>query len=184
MDPVFSFYLNREDDSSYGGEMVLGGVNPEYFDGDLEFMPTVHNSKWIIRMSSMTIKDKEFCKNCTAAIDTGTSSIVGGKEHVEKINSMLGTYYHFAGNYLVDCSRIDLLPSIKFIFHKMEYVLEPRHYVDKIDFWFGTLCSLPFEYHDSIEPNYWILGDVFMQRFYTVFDFGLKRIGLAYASNH
>ncbi|RTG85816.1 uncharacterized protein DC041_0000276 [Schistosoma bovis] len=42
----------RENGTSFGGEMVLGGVNPEYFEGDLEYMPTVNNNIWAVRMSS------------------------------------------------------------------------------------------------------------------------------------
>lgn len=41
----------RENGTSFGGEMVLGGVNPEYFEGDLEYMPTVNNNIWAVRMS-------------------------------------------------------------------------------------------------------------------------------------
>lgn len=41
----------RENGNSIGGEMVLGGVNPEYFEGDLEYMPIVNNSIWAVRMS-------------------------------------------------------------------------------------------------------------------------------------
>ncbi|CAH8556207.1 unnamed protein product [Schistosoma haematobium] len=51
------------------------------------------------------------------------------------------------------------------------------------DFWFKTVCSSPFDIDDSLPPNFWVLGDVFMRRFYTVFDFGQKRIGLTYVLN-
>ncbi len=33
-EPVFSFWLNRDPNSPEGGEMVLGGINPERFTGD------------------------------------------------------------------------------------------------------------------------------------------------------
>ncbi|RTG85815.1 uncharacterized protein DC041_0000273 [Schistosoma bovis] len=74
VDPIFSFYLNRlslaqnvdvqnikrhdtdslfvdrENGEGIGGELVLGGVNPKYFKGDFEYVPTIHNHMWAIQM--------------------------------------------------------------------------------------------------------------------------------------
>uniref|UniRef100_A0A3Q0KM05 Subfamily A1A unassigned peptidase (A01 family) n=1 Tax=Schistosoma mansoni TaxID=6183 RepID=A0A3Q0KM05_SCHMA len=183
MDPIFSFYLNQENGAPIGGEMVLGGVNPEYFEGDFEYIPTVHNNMWAVGMSSLMIKGVEFCNGCTASIDTGTSVILGEREQVNRINSLLGVSYHVIERNVLDCSRIDMLPPIEFIFQKRKYILLPQHYVVKVYLWFGTMCSSPFEADDSLPSNVWILGDAFMRRFYTVFDFGQKRIGLTYVSN-
>ncbi|CAH8848983.1 unnamed protein product [Trichobilharzia szidati] len=47
MDPVFSFYLNRKN-GHVGGEMVIGGVNPEYFIGDFENLPVVSHNRWSV----------------------------------------------------------------------------------------------------------------------------------------
>ncbi|CAH8552301.1 unnamed protein product [Schistosoma rodhaini] len=183
MDPIFSFYLNQENGAPIGGEMVLGGVNPEYFEGDFEYMPTVYNNIWAVGMSSLIIKGVELCNECTATIDTGTSVILGEREQVTRINSLLGVSYHVIGRNVLDCSRIDMLPPIEFIFQKRKYILLPQHYVVKEHLWLGTMCSSPFEADDSLPSNVWILGDVFMRRFYTVFDFGQKRIGLTYVTN-
>ncbi|KAH8878247.1 Lysosomal aspartic protease [Schistosoma japonicum] len=182
MEPVFSFYLNRKEGVSIGGEMILGGVNPKYFKGDFEYIPTVSNHVWTIPMLSLRIKEMEFCNRCIATIDTGTSLIIGGKEQVDKINSLLGTWNSIFEKNVFDCSRIDMLPSIEFVFHKKKYILEPRHYVVKVSNLVGTICSSPFESIESLPPGIWILGDVFMGRFYTVYDFGQKRIGFANVS--
>lgn len=33
-EPVFSFWLNRNDPSGPGGELVLGGVDPSHYTGE------------------------------------------------------------------------------------------------------------------------------------------------------
>ncbi|KAH8878248.1 Lysosomal aspartic protease [Schistosoma japonicum] len=182
MEPVFSFYLNRKDGASVGGEMVLGGVNPKYFKGDFEYMPTVMKTAWNIRMLSLKMNGIEFCNVCNAVIDTGTSLILGPKDQVDKINSLLGVSQDFQGRNVIDCSRIDMLPTIEFIFHRRNYTLKPQHYVVKETMFFITICSSPFDFVSTLPPNQWILGDAFMGRFYTVFDFGQCRIGFTYAT--
>ncbi|CAH8548697.1 unnamed protein product [Schistosoma margrebowiei] len=178
MNPIFSFYLNRENGAGIGGELVLGGVNPKYFKGDFEYVPTIQNYMWTIQMLSLQINGINFCNICSAVIDTGTSFIIGPNEQVERINSLLHVFHIFGEKY-IDCGRIDMLPSIEFIFHRKKYILKPQHYVVKETEFFKTICLSPFESHLSLPPNFWVLGDVFMGKFYTVFDFGQRRIGLA-----
>ena len=79
------------------------------------------------------IKGVEFCNGCTATIDTGTSVILGEREQVTRINSLLGVSYHVTGRNVLDCSRIDMLPPIEFIFQKRKYILLPQHYVVKVN---------------------------------------------------
>ncbi|CAI2728324.1 unnamed protein product [Schistosoma spindalis] len=178
MDPIFSFYLNRKNGEEIGGELVLGGVNPKYFKGDFEYVPTIHNYMWEIRMLSLQINGINFCNICSAVIDTGTSLIIGPIEQVKRINSLLHASDLF-GRKVLDCGRIDMLPSIEFIFHRKKYILKPEHYVVKETLLFQTICLSPFQSRLSSPPNCWVLGDVFMGKFYTVFDFGQQRIGLA-----
>ncbi|CAI2728326.1 unnamed protein product [Schistosoma spindalis] len=131
MDPIFSFYLNRKNGEEIGGELVLGGVNPKYFKGDFEYVPTIHNYMWEIRMLSLQINGINFCNICSAVIDTGTSLIIGPIEQVKRINSLLHASDLF-GRKVLDCGRIDMLPSIEFIFHRKKYILKPEHYVVKV----------------------------------------------------
>ncbi|CAH8548669.1 unnamed protein product [Schistosoma margrebowiei] len=131
MNPIFSFYLNRENGAGIGGELVLGGVNPKYFKGDFEYVPTIQNYMWTIQMLSLQINGINFCNICSALIDTGTSLIIGPNEQVERINSLLHAFDNFGRN-VIDCDRIDMLPSIEFIFHRKKYILKPQHYVVKV----------------------------------------------------
>lgn len=60
-----------------------------------------------------------------------------------------------------------------------EYTLEGDEYV--IDAGNGKVCILAIMGMDIPEPAgpLWILGDVFMRKYYTVFHYGNAQIGLA-----
>lgn len=85
------------------------------------------------------INDIEFCNGCTASIDTGTSTIIGGREQVTRINTMLGISYQFGRRNFLDCKRIDMLPPVEFIFRKKKYILEPQDYVIKVNDFFRSV---------------------------------------------
>lgn len=55
-EPVFSFWLNRDPNSPEGGEMVLGGINPERFTGD--------HTWWGLVLSSQTPPALHFLPAC------------------------------------------------------------------------------------------------------------------------
>ncbi|CAH8850225.1 unnamed protein product [Trichobilharzia szidati] len=179
MDPVFSFYLNRKN-GHVGGEMVIGGVNPEYFIGDFENLPVVSHNRWSVIIKSMKIGGAQFCLGtCIGIIDTGTSLILGHSRAVDAMNDHLGAKWSGDGGYSLDCNYIHMLPAIEFVFRRKTYVLSPKDYVLKEENWLYTDCTSPFASNDKLPSGYWVLGDVFMSKFYTVFDFGESQIRLA-----
>ncbi|CAH8848989.1 unnamed protein product, partial [Trichobilharzia szidati] len=132
MDPIFSFYLNGKDGAVVGGEMVLGGVNTEYFTGDFEVLPVLLENKWAVGMKSFRINGVDYCNTrCISLIDTGTSLILGSNEVVDEINSRLGATESGDGEYVFDCSNIDKLPPIEIVFTRRKYVLEAKDYIVK-----------------------------------------------------
>ncbi|CAH8850243.1 unnamed protein product [Trichobilharzia szidati] len=183
MDPVFSFYLNRKN-GVVGGEMVLGGVDPEYFTGDFERLPVVSDNSWAIDIKSLKINGVEYCRGtCTGVISTAASLILGSVNMVDEINSQLGARLGGDGEYVLNCNDIDILPAIEFVFKERSYILDAKDYVLKQVNWLSTDCTSPFDGNNGIAPGYWILGDVFMRKFYTVFNFGEQEIWLADVNN-
>jgi hypothetical protein len=77
-----------------------------------------------------------------------------------------------------DCSNIDQLPKISFTLDNFEYELEPNDYVLQVKLFGITECILALMPADLPKDfNYFILGDVFMRRYYTYFDKSNDRLG-------
>ena len=53
--PVFAFWLNNDLSQSNGGELFLGGNNPEYYVGKLMYVPLASAKSWEINVDKWDI---------------------------------------------------------------------------------------------------------------------------------
>nr|CAH8848944.1 unnamed protein product [Trichobilharzia regenti] len=151
-------FFSSKKNGVVGGEMVIGGVNPEYFIGDFENVPVVSENSWSVTIKSMKINGVDYCKEtCIGHVDTGTSLILGSNKWVETINSRLGAKLSGDGEYAFNCKDINLLPPIEFVFKKRSYVLEAKDYVLKEVNWLYTECTLPFASNDGVPLEFGFL---------------------------
>jgi len=173
-DPVFGFYLGDQTD----GQLVLGGVDPEHVAGNFTFVNVTDTGFWSVHLEAVRLRRPDSMKLTAsrhAIIDSGTSLVVGPTREVKAIAAMLGLTED-SGVYYVSCYEVVEMPSITFTFGGKEFELSAR---DLVLFENDGLCVLGIQ---ASQMPLWILGDVFMRKYYVQFDFGMRRMGIARAA--
>ncbi|KAI1724587.1 eukaryotic aspartyl protease domain-containing protein [Ditylenchus destructor] len=181
---LFAFWLSRDPNSSEqeGGEMTLCGIDPNHYQGELTWVPLIATDYWRIQLESVRVGNQIFQNSAgvSAILDTGTSLLAGPTHDIKEILRTLQTRIRSdgQGDYVIRCSDMRNLPSVIFNIGGKDFELLPEDYVVQLNTY---SCLLGFTAIDIPRPKgpLWILGDVFIGKFYTVFDRGNKRIGLA-----
>ncbi|KAF9426368.1 Vacuolar protease A, partial [Entomortierella beljakovae] len=125
---VFGFYLAQAEGTT-GGEMTLGGVDSNHFEGELTWHNVRRKGYWEIDLNQIRLGDETVELEAGAVIDTGTSLIVLQTALAEMINKQIGAEKNYAGQYIIDCALVPSLPEFAFYFGDKEYVLNGSDYI-------------------------------------------------------
>lgn len=170
--PLFSVWLDRNESDPNGGEVIFGGSDSSKYSGELQYVPISQAGYWQFNMDGGSIGQFEICSGgCQAICDTGTSLLIAPYDDYMTIQNAVNTDIN--GN--VDCDQVDNLPSIVLYMNGHRFEVEGKYYIltsvqDGV-----TTCSLGVSWGNG----QWILGDVFIGKYYTEFDYGNMRIGFA-----
>jgi len=183
----FSFYyskLPRQESA-----LVMGVPNPELYVGTIRYLQVSRAFYWELELKDIIIGNEwqRVCRSppCKAVVDTGTSLLTGPTEEMTRVLEKIRIHS--------DCTRISQLPPITYVLTdrngEHHLTLEPEFYVVKSssvldeDLSQPRYCKPGFMALDVPAPRgpLWILGDVFMRKFYTVFDRDRDMIGFAVA---
>ncbi|GAA6076302.1 pepsin A-like [Tachysurus ichikawai] len=170
----FSVYLSGNSQS--GSEVIFGGYNPNHYTGSLVWIPLSSETYWQITMESVTINGQVVACNggCQAIVDTGTSLISGPTSDINNMNSWVGATVS-NGDAMVNCNNIGSMPVLTFNINGNAFTLPASAYTRQ-SYYYG--CRTGFSPSSS---SLWILGDVFIRQYYTIFNRSNNSIGLAKA---
>jgi cathepsin D len=172
----FGFWLNGNLNSGQGGELTLGGTDSAHYSGAFTYVPLTSETYWEFMMDSLSLGNTPYAKNIKAVADTGTSLLAGPTSVVTQINQALGATI-ILGEGILNCSTISSLPTVTIVLAGKSFALTPDQYVLQLE---GE-CISGFLGIDIPPPAgpLWILGDVFIRAYYTLFDFSGHRVGFA-----
>lgn len=180
--PMFSVYMSSNPEGGAGSELIFGGYDHSHFSGSLNWVPVTKQGYWQIALDSIQVGGTVmFCsEGCQAIVDTGTSLITGPSKEIKQLQKAIGAE-PIDGEYAMECDNLNVMPDVTFIINEIPYTLQPTAYTLQ-DFVDGmNFCSSGFQGLDIQPPAgpLWILGDVFIRQFYSVFDRGNNLVGLA-----
>lgn len=179
-DNSFAFYLTAESGAD-GSALVLGGVDPQYATTPFKYYPVRLQAWWVVDVRGITVNGQVIHLD-GGIVDSGTSVLVGSPSAVKKVFAA-----GLPDSQQVDCDKIDTYPSISFNVGGDEYALAPTDYIIKATVLGVTQCILgimELELPPQIGKEAFILGDSFMHKYYSHFDFGNNRVGFSVAKSN
>jgi len=175
-EPVFAFYL--QEDAASTGELTFGGIDKNHYTGDLVDVPLTSETYWEVSLDAMKFGGSAVISSPQKAIiDSGTSLLAGPKESVDALAKQVGATSIMGKEYTIDCSKKSSLPNLEVTLGGKSFSLSPEDYVLSV----SGQCLFAFIGIDVPPPRgpLWIMGDVFMRKYYCVFDYGNKKMRIA-----
>ncbi|XP_066499815.1 pepsin A-like [Hoplias malabaricus] len=169
---VFSVYLSSN--GQQGSVVLFGEIDSSYYTGNINWIPLSSETYYQVTMDSVTINGQTVaCSGgCQAIIDTGTSLIVGPTSDINNINSWTGATIDQYGDATVSCSNVQSMPSVTFTLNGYTFTIPASSYVTQDSYG----CRTGFS---GSGDSLWILGDVFIRNYYTIFNRSSNSVGLA-----
>jgi len=170
---MFAFYLGDNRD----GELTWGGYDEDHFKGDIHWVPLSEQTYWRVAIDGISMGAYQSGPT-DAIIDSGTSLITGPTKDITAIAHHIGAKKTITGQFTVDCDTLDDIPDIEWTLDGTPYVVAGKNLVLQS----AGMCIFAMMGIDFPSPGpKWILGDVFMRTYYTIFDYDKARVGLAVA---
>lgn len=176
---MVAFWLNRKDREE-GGELTFGGIDTNHYKGKINWFKVSRKAYWEIKLDSASLGgDTIDVKDTGAAIDTGTSLIILPTQIADMINTRIGAKKGFNGQYTIECDLVSSLPKFSLTFNGIKYNLKGKDYILQVQ----NQCISGFAGMDLNIPggSLWIIGDVFLRKYYSVYDLDNDQVGFARA---
>lgn len=178
---IFAFYMAMHPGDK--SELLFGRYDPEKYVGDINWHPVIDKLFWSVRLDDIKYNGVplNICKDkpngCMMTPDSGTSLLTAPGWASKILQDVLPVIEDCAGVYEIGVltyviEGIDYeLPSNQFMSHATD-VMEPG----------DSICFSNISKLDILQKgqaDLFVLGDAFMQMFYTIFDRDNDRVGFA-----
>ncbi|KAM8976708.1 gastricsin-like isoform 1-T1 [Pelodytes ibericus] len=178
-DPIFSVYLG-----SQSGEVVFGGVDNNLYSGQIYWAPVTQELYWQIAIDEFSINGQAtgWCsQGCQAMVDTGTSLLTVPQQFMGSLLQYLGAEESQNGGFLVNCNSVQSLPPISFTINGVQFPIPPSAYILQNNGYCSVGVEVTYLPSQNGQP-FWILGDVFLRQYYSIYDMGNNQMGFAQAA--
>jgi len=172
--PVFGFKL-----ADTGSELFLGGVNTALFTGAFRNVSLIEEDFYPLALQALDVGNRVVAtaNGVVAIVDTGTTLLIGDPQGVEILYSAIpgakdASAIIGPGFFTVPCNRI---PTVGITLGNQIFNVAPA--IFNLGLLEGNDCVGGVVGMDGVP--FWVLGDVFLRNFYTVFDQGNARVGFA-----
>jgi hypothetical protein len=188
----FGFFLSNQVDKP--GKLVLGEQGAKnYYKGEVAAHDVIEDNYWSIRLVDVQIGNKRLkvCPDygCKLAVDSGTSLLTGPTRDITDLLNKL--------NIQQDCSNWDQIPQIsllleasredgtkyikKYPLNRQEYVFEGKDEMTGE----RKQCTPGLMALDVPAPRgpLWIVGDLFMMKYFTMYSRDTNQVMMAEASH-
>merc|ERR1711957_798572 len=175
---IMTFYYSLNEDTD--GQISLGFIDDKKYHGKIYYYDVIDKYYWTISLTDIRYNGESLgiCGGgCKAVVDTGTTLNTGPSGDIMKLLNKIPVEN--------DCSGYGKAGVISYIFGSQQYDLKVDEYIMKTEVHGKDACRALMMPLDVPSPHgpVWILGDVFMQKFYTVFDRDTNKVGFAQSSH-
>lgn len=177
---VMGLWFDHSSKDIYGGELIIGGLDTSKITERVStYHELISRNSWSVNLKAVKFGDQQisYDSGCTATLVAHNDYIRGPRQDVDKIfeqlNASMDPGFQAA---LIPCDRKDYLPDITFTIDNTEYTISAEDYSRSFAYQNKYLfCYINIRPHDNEE---WHLGATFLQRFYTILDYGKHQLSL------